>query len=734
MTSSSPLVSCVLAAHDGAATLGGAVRSLLRQTLTAIEVVVVDDCSTDATGDILAAIDDPRLVVLRNEERLGLAGSLNNGFAVARARYVARLDADDVAMPERLERQLDAMRRRGLGVLGTSAVELDVDGRPGRLHHMPADDVDVRWQLLFSSPFFHPSALVDRTALDRDGLRYDPEFAESEDYDLWSRLLRTSRGGNLREPLLLKRRHPGQATRRRRDVQREFQQRVALREIGSLAPELSADGAELAWRIGAGEPVAGERLSDAADALSELLDAFRRAHGGLPRSVRDRAARALVRAAVRTAGPSSAEALARALRLDPVLPLRLVFGHGRLRAETRVARSGAERWLRSLAVEASAATGVVVVSPEPTPYRAPLFDRIAARDDVDLTVVYAARSVGGRTWKVETEHRAVYLDGVSLPLVSRLVHHDYPVTPGIWRELRHAHPDVVVVSGWSTFAAQAALLWCRLQRIPYVLLVVSHDVGPRSGWRAAVKSAVVPRLVRGAAGVLVVGTLARASVIARGASPGHVRVFANTIDVESFGSRAEALATRRPELRRELGLGADDVVVLSVARLAPEKRHDILVRAVAEAADERLALVLVGDGTERAALERLAATLGVRLVLAGDRPWEGVVEAYAAADVFALLSQRETWGVVVNEAAACGLPLVLSDRVGAAADLLQDGVNGSLVPAGSIDAAADALVRLTADPVARLAAGAESRRIVAGWGYAPSVDAFVASVCEAAAR
>jgi glycosyltransferase involved in cell wall biosynthesis len=349
-------------------------------------------------------------------------------------------------------------------------------------------------------------------------------------------------------------------------------------------------------------------------------------------------------------------------------------------------------------------------------------------------VVYAARTVAGRTWSVEPRHRSVELRGVSLPGASRLVHHDYPVTPGIWRELRLLAPDVVVVSGWSTFAAQAALAWCRARGVPYVLLVVSHDQGPRAGWRAAVKGAVVPRLVRGAAGVLAVGSLARDSVLARGAAPDGIRVFANTIDVASFAERADQLAGRRHELRAAFGLTSDDVAVLSVSRLAPEKRHDLLVRAVAAARDPRLALVLVGDGPERSALERLAADLGVRLTLAGDRPWEEVVEAYVAADVFALLSERETWGVVVNEAAACGLPLVLSDRVGAAADLLCDGENGVLVPAGDVEAAAAALARLAADADLRRAAGARSREIVSGWGYDPSVEAFVDAVREAASR
>src|SRR4029077_11266972 len=95
-----------------------------------------------------------------------------------------------------------------------------------------------------------------------------------------------------------------------------------------------------------------------------------------------------------------------------------------------------------------APTRVVVVSPEPTPYRSPLFDRIAARDDIDLEAVYAARTGGGRTWNVQPDHRATFLNGIALPLAARLVHHAYPVTPGIWRELGRARPDVVVVSGW----------------------------------------------------------------------------------------------------------------------------------------------------------------------------------------------------------------------------------------------------------------------------------------------
>ena len=115
----------------------------------------------------------------------------------------------------------------------------------------------------------------------------------------------------------------------------------------------------------------------------------------------------------------------------------------------------------------------------------------------------------------------------------------------------------------------------------------------------------------------------------------------------------------------------------------------------------------------------------MRLVLLQDTPWERIVERYVLADVFALLSRHEPWGVVVNEAAACGLPLVLSDRVGAAFDLLDDGRNGVLVPVDDVAAAAQAIRELAADPNRRRAMGAASREIVAEWGYEPSIERLI---------
>ena len=268
-----PLVSVLLAVHNDAAFLGSALDSVFGQTRRDLELIVVDDASTDETPEVLGRVTDRRFVLLRNDERLGLAASLNHGLDQATGKYVARLDADDIALPQRLERQLARIRAAPpVGIVGSGVVDLTVDGRQGKTHLMPAGSRPLRWHALFSSPFFHPTVLVDRELLDKQGLRYDPSFLESEDYELWTRLFAIADGDNVRDALVLKRVHSGQASQHRRELQESFQRQVALREIKRIAPDVDA---ELAWRVGVRKrPPRGARKE-----FLRLLAAFERQHG-----------------------------------------------------------------------------------------------------------------------------------------------------------------------------------------------------------------------------------------------------------------------------------------------------------------------------------------------------------------------------------------------------------------------------------------------------------------------
>lgn len=377
---------------------------------------------------------------------------------------------------------------------------------------------------------------------------------------------------------------------------------------------------------------------------------------------------------------------------------------------------------------------VAYIAAEPTPWRSPYLDLIADHPQVDLTVVYAAPTVHRRQWTVAPRHAPVVLHGPSLPL-GRLLHHDYPLTPQVWGLLGRERFDVLLIGGWSLLSTQLALLWARVHGTPYLLAAENHLGEPRPAWVSAIKSAVLRHVVPQASGVLVPGTLARAHALHYGARPDRITLFPNTIDVGAYRAAADRLRPRRAEIRAGLGIAAESVVVTQVGRLLPQKGVSDTIEATARArrrTDRRLHLLLVGDGPLRAALERRAAQLELDATFAGFREGDPLLECYVASDVFALLSTREPWGVVVNEAAAFGLPLVLSDQVGAAADLLRPGENGELVRAGDVDDQARALARL-ADETLRRRYGPRSLELVEPWSIEQFVEPLVAAI-QAAAR
>ena len=259
---------------------------------------------------------------------------------------------------------------------------------------MPSGARAVRWAALFSSPFFHPTVMVDRQVLDAHGLRYDTSFAESEDYDLWSRLLAVADGDNLRDPLVLYRRHPAQASTRRADIQRACQRRVALGQIAELVPGMGEERAELAWLVGSGRELPPGSAAAAADALGELVDAFERRHGG------SEARRSAAWALASARGDDRASLTRAALSFDRLLPLQAASRWSRRRS-SRAERDAAATWLRHGL--GAAPVPVAFVLPEPTPYRNPMLDLLAAREEIDLTAIYAGGSVQRREWELESE-------------------------------------------------------------------------------------------------------------------------------------------------------------------------------------------------------------------------------------------------------------------------------------------------------------------------------------------
>ena len=222
--------------HNDLRYLPQAVDSILRQSFEDFEFLILDDASTDGARDYLAALTDPRVRLVRNECNLGLTRSLNRGLDLARGTYIARMDADDVAMPERLARQVQFLEAHpDVGIVGSSRVLIDEAGET--IAHAPAAETDarIRWKCLLGNPFAHPAVMIRRDVLERHALRYDERYRTAQDYELWTRLLAVTKGHNLREPLIQYRLRAG-ISRTSRPEQLRNHDRIAHAAIHRLVP------------------------------------------------------------------------------------------------------------------------------------------------------------------------------------------------------------------------------------------------------------------------------------------------------------------------------------------------------------------------------------------------------------------------------------------------------------------------------------------------------------------
>jgi glycosyltransferase involved in cell wall biosynthesis len=209
-----PAVSVVMTVYNGEPWLAEAVDSILGQTFQDFELVVVDDGSSDATPDTLRRRAEPRLRVIR-QRQTGQTPALNVALRHATGSLIARMDADDVALPERLARQVAFFAANPrVGLLGTGSHEISPDGQILSTHVPPVDDRTIRRALIRKNPFVHSAVMFRRAALDAAG-PYDEGFVVAQDYDLWLRMSRVTALANLPEPLVLRRRAPGQLSRAR---------------------------------------------------------------------------------------------------------------------------------------------------------------------------------------------------------------------------------------------------------------------------------------------------------------------------------------------------------------------------------------------------------------------------------------------------------------------------------------------------------------------------------------
>ena len=200
-----PVISVVMAAYNEERNIGRAIESILHQTFSEWELIIVNDGSRDATTDVVQhyAKNDSRIRLVINSKNLGLPASLNIGIGLAKAEIIARADADDINLPERFAKQYEYMQAHSdIDVLGTSAILLDAQCKPINILSLPQTHGELKNLTFLKTHFIHPSVMIRKSFFNKIGM-YDLSFPRVQDKELWLRGLRAGcRYANLSEPLI----------------------------------------------------------------------------------------------------------------------------------------------------------------------------------------------------------------------------------------------------------------------------------------------------------------------------------------------------------------------------------------------------------------------------------------------------------------------------------------------------------------------------------------------------
>jgi len=361
---------------------------------------------------------------------------------------------------------------------------------------------------------------------------------------------------------------------------------------------------------------------------------------------------------------------------------------------------------------------LVILTEIISPYRIPLFHALAQSSEVDLHVIFLAETDPSlRQWQVYKEE--IRFSYEVLPSWrKRLGKYNVLLNRGLARALRAAAPDVVLCGGYSYVASWEALRWARAHRVPFLLWSESNVQDFRRGH--ALVEFLKGQFLQKCSGCDVPGQSAREYLLAHKIKEHSIFTAPNAVDNALFAKTAADVRGNEPTERKELSV--PDRYFLFAGRLVREKGVFELLYAYAKLDGQlrqQIGLVFVGDGLARRELEEQARSISPGVIrFAGFAQRRQLAAYYALAEILILPTYTDTWGLVVNEAMACGLPVILSRAAGCAADLIKENWNGLLIPPQDVSSLAAAMKNLGSHPEVCLKMGANSLECIAQ--YSPA--------------
>ncbi len=226
-----PLISVLIPTYNCEAYVYDALKSVLDQTYTNFECIIIDDCSTDKTVNIIKSFNDERIQLIIKSKNSGYTNSLNQGLTIANGKYIARMDGDDISLPNRFEKQVEVLESNSDIVVCGSIFQI-IDSET--IIKAPEHHEAIKTELLKESCIGHPTSMIRKSILDKYTIRYDTSYEPAEDYDLWVRLSQKGKLYNIQEVLFKYRVHDNQVSITRKEIQRHSASRSRFNMLAQL--------------------------------------------------------------------------------------------------------------------------------------------------------------------------------------------------------------------------------------------------------------------------------------------------------------------------------------------------------------------------------------------------------------------------------------------------------------------------------------------------------------------
>lgn len=266
-----PEISVLMCVYNSSLHVKEAMESILSQTFKNFEFIVVNDGSTDGSEAIILSYSDPRIKYIRNPENLGLIASLNKGIEASSGKYIARMDADDISLPERLQEQYAYMESHPLlGVCGSDYDQFDAS--TSTHYKALTRHEEILAYMLFNCSVVHPSLIIRTDLLKQQPVKFDISYKHAEDYELWSRLIFKAQFSSVSKTLFRYRVHPGQVTQKHATVQVSTANRVRRNILSHAGFTFTEKELEAHCKIGSSQKLTSvQELKEAGEWLKSML-------------------------------------------------------------------------------------------------------------------------------------------------------------------------------------------------------------------------------------------------------------------------------------------------------------------------------------------------------------------------------------------------------------------------------------------------------------------------------